>query len=146
VAQLGTGAADTSAHTTAGPVTVQSSVTGLDLGYKTVCAVATGNAFCWGDDQTHQTSASAQVSCVGGPCQTASTAVSLTGTVLETRASRYASYARLADGKVWAWGANGSGQLGHTPGSGGDVGSCDPAAFPGGTDCNPTPTQVQGLP
>ncbi|MGH7296555.1 MAG: hypothetical protein ACRELB_16575, partial [Polyangiaceae bacterium] len=48
--------------------------------------------------------------------------------------------------KVWAWGANGSGQLGHTAGSGGDVGSCDPGAFPGGTVCNATPTQVGGLP
>ncbi|HEY8087992.1 MAG TPA: hypothetical protein VIF09_09105, partial [Polyangiaceae bacterium] len=79
VSQLGTSSDDTSPHTIPVPVTVQSSISSLDFGYRTVCAISSGSAHCWGDDQTHQTSASAPVSCVGGSCQTGSIAVALTG-------------------------------------------------------------------
>jgi hypothetical protein len=147
VAQLGQGTSSAAPNTTPSNVTVLSGVAGLDLGYKTVCAISASHASCWGDDATHQTSAASAASCVGGACQVSAVSVPLgNGNVLETRTSRFSSYAHTNDGKVWAWGANGSGQLGHPAGDGGDVAGCDPGAFPGGTWCNATPTEVVGLP
>ena len=49
------------------------------------------------------------------------------------------SLAIRTDGTVWAWGANGSGQLGHPADTEGDV-ACSTGP------CNPVPKQVQGLP
>ncbi len=54
--------------------------------------------------------------------------------------------ARTQDGKVWAWGDNGVGQLAHAPGSQGDVPGCDMSTFDAGTTCNVKPLQVGGLP
>jgi alpha-tubulin suppressor-like RCC1 family protein len=45
-------------------------------------------------------------------------------------------YARLEDGRVFAWGDNRSGQLGHASGSSGDMPRCTDAA------CNPVPQPV----
>lgn len=49
-----------------------------------------------------------------------------------------------SEGAVWAWGANGSGQLGHAPGvDGGDTATCGPDK---NESCRPTPTRVPGFP
>jgi hypothetical protein len=66
--------------------------------------------------------------------------------VVQLHTAPYASFALTDDGKVWAWGNDGQGQLG-TPADAGAEGGCDPAAFPpSGTICNYAPKQVQGLP
>ena len=57
-----------------------------------------------------------------------------------------AGLALMRDGRVLAWGVNDDAQLGHMPGDGGDVTTCDPVGNPAVTPhCNPTPQPVAGL-
>jgi serine/threonine-protein kinase len=151
VGQLGLGTFDTNAHPVPAAVTIESGqltgVAGMSFGSKTACALALATAYCWGDDETHQTSDSQEGFCGAGsvPCIIDGYRVGLVN-VSEVQASTYATFVRTDDGRVWAWGNNGAGQLGHPPGDAGDEGGCDPAAFPSGTECNAVPLQVQGLP
>ena len=151
VGQLGLGTFDSNANATPTAVTIEqgalAGLAGLDFGHKTVCALALSTVYCWGDDETHQTSAPQEGFCAASvPCIVDGYRVGLLD-VVEVRASRFATFARTVDGRVWAWGNNGSGQLGHEPGDAGDEGGCDPAAFPSsGTLCNAGPAVVQGLP
>jgi alpha-tubulin suppressor-like RCC1 family protein len=148
VGQLGQGTDVPTASPTPALETVQPNPLSFDFGSKTACAITSSAAlFCWGNDETHQTAASTDDVCTAAvACVLNGSAVALTN-VSEVRASTYATFARTGDGGIWAWGNNGAGQLGHLPGSAGDVGGCDPTAFPpGGTLCNSAPTAVQGLP
>ena len=151
VGQLGLGTFNATANATPAAITIESSnltnLAGMDFGYKTACALALATVYCWGDDETHQTNAAQDGFCTANlPCVIDGHAVGLVN-VAEVRASAYTTIARTDDGHVWAWGNNGAGQLGHPPGDAGDVGGCDPTAFPpGGTLCNSGPTTVQGLP
>jgi alpha-tubulin suppressor-like RCC1 family protein len=147
VGQLGQGTDGPGANPTPSPQTITTGTVSVDLGSQTACAIVPGsNLFCWGDDETHQTTASTDPSCTGGlPCTLDGTTVPLSN-VVEVRAGPYSTFARTSDGGIWAWGNNGSGELGHAPGDGGDEGGCDPVAFPGGTVCNAVPSPVLGLP
>lgn len=122
-----------------------SSLTSLDLAHKTGCGITGGQPHCWGDDETHQTTDPTPDTCGSTSCVLAGYAVALFD-VVEVRTSPFVTLARNSTGQVFAWGYNGSGQLAHAPGSAGDVGSCDPALFDGGTVCNPKPVAVGGLP
>jgi alpha-tubulin suppressor-like RCC1 family protein len=145
--QLGQGGDVPTSNPTPSPETLTTSLSSLDFSGETACAItATASLVCWGNDETHQTSAATPDSCTGGvACVLNGVTVPLGG-VVEVRTSQYATFARTSDGGVWAWGHNGAGQLGHVPGMGGDTTGCDPAAFVGGTVCNATPTAVTGLP
>ena len=151
VGQLGLDSIDAGADPTLAPVSIEqgtfSSIAIMDFGYKTACALATARVYCWGDDETHQTSDPTPGFCntTNLPCVVDGYRVGLVN-VAEIHASAYATFARTTDGHVWAWGNNGAGQLGHAPGDAGDEGGCDPATFPSGTDCNEVPAPVQGLP
>jgi serine/threonine-protein kinase len=153
VGQLGRGTYNATANPTPGAVVIESSdlqnVAGMDLGSRTACALALATVYCWGDDETQQTNATPAQDgfCTSNvPCIIDGHAVGLVN-VAEVRASTYATIARGVDGRIWAWGNNGAGQLGHPPGDASDEGGCDPAAFPpSGTLCNGIPVAVQGLP
>jgi alpha-tubulin suppressor-like RCC1 family protein len=151
VGQLGLDSFDSNAHSTPAAVTIEpgtfTNTAALDFGYKTACALAVARVYCWGDDETHQTSDPASGFCTTSnlPCALDGYRVGLLN-VAEIRASTYATFARTTDGRVWSWGNNGAGQLGHAPGDAGDEGGCDLATFPSGTDCNEVPLQVLGLP
>jgi alpha-tubulin suppressor-like RCC1 family protein len=151
VGQLGNGSFDAGPSPMPTPVTIQqgtfTDVAAMDFGYKTVCAVAGGEVYCWGDDETGQTSDPTPGFCTTTnlPCDIDGYRVGLLN-VAEVRASTYSTFARTSDGRVWAWGNNGAGQLGHGPGDGGDEGGCDPSTFPSGTLCNDQQLQVLGLP
>ena len=151
VGQLGLGTFNATANVTPAPVTIESAnlanVASMDFGSRTACALALATIYCWGDDETQQTNATQDGLCTANvPCIIDGHAVGLVN-VTEVRASTYATLARTDDGKVWAWGNNGAGQLGHPPGDAGDEGGCDPTAFPpSGTVCNSIPVAVQGLP
>jgi alpha-tubulin suppressor-like RCC1 family protein len=147
VGQLGLGSDVPTSSPTLALETVTPTPLSLDFGSTTVCAItSSAGLFCWGDDETHQTAASTSTSCTAGvACVPGGSSVALTN-VAEVIASTYATFARTSDGRVWAWGNNGAGQLGHLPGDAGDEGGCDPSAFPSGTECNAVPAQVQGLP
>ncbi len=152
VGQLGFDSFGADASPTPTAVTIEqgtfSSVVAMDFGYKTACALALARVYCWGDDETHQTSDPTPGFCSTSnvPCAIDGYLVDLVN-VAEVRASTYATFARTTDGRVWSWGNNGAGQLGHAPGDAGDEGGCDPSAFPsGGSVCNAVPAVVQGLP
>ena len=145
VAQLGTGTFDSTAHTVPAAVSVQAGIVDLDLRARTVCALSSSSAFCWGDDEAHQTSAAADGVCSGGTACVSNSTLAGVIDVVETRTATYTSYARTASGHVWAWGDNGVGQLGHSPTDAGDEAGCDPGGT-GGAVCNRTPIQVNGLP
>lgn len=151
VGQLGLDGIDASASPTPTAVTIEqgtfNSVVAMDFGYKTACAVAVARLYCWGNDETHQTSDPTPGFCntTNEPCVIEGYRVGLVN-VAEVSASTYATFVRTTDGHVWSWGNNGAGQLGHAPGDAGDEGGCDPSAFPSGTVCNVLPLQVQGLP
>jgi alpha-tubulin suppressor-like RCC1 family protein len=151
VGQLGLDTFDSNPHATPTAIGIQpgtlSSVVTMDFGYKTACAIAMARLYCWGDDETQQTSAPSPGFCTGSnlPCVIDGYRVGLPN-VVDVRASTFATFARTTDGRVWSWGNNGAGQLGHVPGDAGDEAGCDPAAFPSGTDCNLVPLPVQGLP
>jgi alpha-tubulin suppressor-like RCC1 family protein len=146
--QLGIGSSDNNPHPTPAAVTVSnaSAIVAMDIASRTTCAIALTQANCWGDDETHQTAAAqGQLSTCGStPCVLTGTIVPVFN-VVEVKTSPFVTIARTDQGKVYAWGNNGSGQLAHAPGTNGDS-TCDPAAFDGGTACNLTPSQVGGLP
>jgi len=149
VGQLGLGSSDGSADPVPAPVSIEpGNLTGeatMDLGYETVCVIAGGRIYCWGDNETNQTTEVNSGFCGGVPCIVGGVSFPL-GSPTEVHTAPYATYLRTIDGKVWAWGDNGFGQLG-SPLDAGAEGGCDPAGFPpSGTFCNATPVPVQGLP
>ena len=56
------------------------------------------------------------------------------------------SLALGSDGKVYAWGYNGNGQLGHVPLTNGDDGACINSVIDSVGPCNALPAVVNGLP
>jgi alpha-tubulin suppressor-like RCC1 family protein len=145
---LGTGGAfDASNH--AAPIAISvvpGGVVKLATGAETPCGTDTASKlFCWGrndwgaiGDGTFTGSA-----CEGNtPCHTdAIAAVGLTGIELVDTGGSFA-IAKKTDGTLWTWGANLDARLGHTPNTAGDKAMC----ATGTTICNPTPSQVMGLP
>jgi alpha-tubulin suppressor-like RCC1 family protein len=83
----------------------------------------------------------------GSPCQAVPALVGFpvaAGTITQVSAGVDFGLALDSEGAVWAWGANGTGQLGHAPdGDGGDVTTCGPGK---NESCNATPGRVTGLP
>ena len=88
---------------------------------------ADGHVWAWGDNRTGQLGYSG--CSYPNPCPTPTQVAGLAGIVAIT-AGEYHSLALDADGHVWAWGTNTTGQLGYS--------GCSYAC--------PTPTQVAGLP
>lgn len=117
-------------RTSPAPVTGLSAVRQVSAGGVHACAVNTsGTVFCWGDNTAGE---------VGQPMTTTrytmptplpglnASSIAVGGTSSATAFSA----ALTAMGEVWTWGANNSGQLGHSS----------------GTPSVPTPTRVMGLP
>jgi alpha-tubulin suppressor-like RCC1 family protein len=83
----------------------------------------------------------------GSPCQAVPARVTFPGAAAAiTQVSAGVDFGLALDsnGAVWAWGANGTGQLGHLPEpDAGDRATCGPGQS---ESCNPTPTRVPGFP
>lgn len=116
----------------------------LSIHYTHVCGLSSddagaGNVRCWGANDSAQLGPEADggITCVNSvPCVAEPKVVPIQATHVSAGGF---SLAIRTDGTVWAWGANGSGQLGHPAGTEGDV-ACSTGP------CNPVPEQVQGLP
>jgi alpha-tubulin suppressor-like RCC1 family protein len=152
VGQLGLDTYDPNANPTPTAVTIEpgtlTSTATMDFGYKTACALASARLYCWGDDETHQTSDPTPGVCTattGLPCVIDGYRVDLAN-VVDVHTAPYATFARTSDGHVVAWGNNGAGQLGHPPGDAGDEGGCDPTVFSTPSECNANPVVIQGIP
>src|SRR5262249_14223089 len=119
-----------------------------------VCALTkSGSVYCWG--RSEEGVPGTGLSMIGSTpypctpnlqshlCQPVPTKVLGVDHVLQIGAS--AAFVQCAlratDGKVLCWGNSDNGQLGHAPGTAGDM-SCP---MGGGVWCNPTPTVVDGL-
>lgn len=81
------------------------------------------------------------------PCSAEPWTVPLPSRVVLFAAGAGFSVAKTADGRIWAWGANMSGELGHAPQPSSGDSTCtwlyNSAAR---TACNPVPSEVRGLP
>jgi alpha-tubulin suppressor-like RCC1 family protein len=127
------------------PVRVLPGITALDHRSSTSCGIdADGGVWCWG-----QAGLGALGPAEGdaGPCDTMvpcrATAESVgLGSVTQIATGTLFAVALRADGTVWAWGLNDSGQLGHPPGMQGD----GPCQTPATSTCHPAPAQVPGFP
>ncbi len=145
---LGTGGAfDTSNHSAPIAVTVvPGGVVKLATGSETPCGTdSTSKLFCWGRNDW---GAIGDGTFTGSTCESniachtdAIAALGLTTVALVDTGSVFA-VAKKTDGTIWTWGANPDARLGHVPNMGGDKTMC--AA--GTSFCNPTPTQVMGIP
>jgi alpha-tubulin suppressor-like RCC1 family protein len=80
--------------------------------YHSLAAAGDGTAWGWGDNTWGQLGTGAPG---GGTCSCAVRPARVTalGSVTTLAGGWYHSLARRADGTVWAWGANGNGQLGN---------------------------------
>ncbi len=113
-----------------------------------------GTVSCWGQDEWGELGIGFPESdaAVGGcsdevGCFTP-TLLSTLRNVVSVSAAFAQAIALKGDGTVWAWGLNDTARLGHVPGTDGDQSFTPrPNATPIQTAfCNPTPTQVMGLP
>lgn len=110
----------------------------LSGSYVHVCGIAVaGDVKCWGENNYGglgvQPSA-ANETCVNGPCLSTPVAVTLPQVMAKkVVAGVYASYVLTPEGKIFAWGLNNRGQLGHLPRT--TENGCTQA-------CNPAPEEV----
>lgn len=145
---LGTGGAfDTSSH--AAPIAINvvpGGVVALATGYVTPCGTdMSNNLFCWGrnDWGAMGNGTFTGSACEGSvPCHTDAIGVSGLGAVELVDTGGYFAIVKKTDGTIWTWGANLDARLGHMPNTQGDKATC----ASGTTICNPTPTQVMGIP
>lgn len=125
---------------TPAPVLGLSSVTSLSGQALATCAVAGGAAYCWGQNNWGEIgNALAGDVCQGGArCVRAPAKVPLPGNVVQVSCSGANTAARLDDGRLFTWGGNIDGRLGHLPGQQGDLATCGNNT----RRCNPNPTQL----
>jgi alpha-tubulin suppressor-like RCC1 family protein len=109
------------------------------------CALATNKSvWCWGINSSGQLGVGNVNGMDGGTqCQNAEPCAGphpvANGFTADAISASVHTVALRADGTVWGWGPNTSGELGHNPGTGGDTGTP-------GHQFNTSPTQVMGLP
>jgi alpha-tubulin suppressor-like RCC1 family protein len=120
-------------------------VSGLALRFLNPCISLTpsDDMWCWGDVEWGAlgNGGITGTGCTGGvPCATTATKVPGLANVVSIAAGVEYELALTTDGRVWSWGANSDGRLGHAPG-GSDI-QCAGDAGP----CNPTPQPIVGLP
>jgi alpha-tubulin suppressor-like RCC1 family protein len=139
---LGTGVTDAGSQlldTTTPILTTAATISGRSQYDNTFCAASTdGHISCWGGTALgangNGVDAASPAQTVAAPVQLAAPLVKKISVGLET------ALALGNDGKVYAWGQNGFGELTHAPNTAGDS-LCTPTR-----PCNPTPTVVTGLP
>jgi serine/threonine-protein kinase len=148
---LGTGVVDAGSQlldSTTPILTTAATISGRSQYDDIFCAVSTdGHISCWGGSDVGALgngvdgkSASPGQSCSGTHCIAAP--VQIAAPLVKKISVGYETVLALGyDGKVYAWGGNGFGELTHAPGTAGDTLDCKPM-----TPCNPTPTVVTGLP
>jgi alpha-tubulin suppressor-like RCC1 family protein len=125
---------------TPAPVASLPSVTQLSLGPDVACArTTTGRAVCWGEGRSGNLGFDDAGAPPVGPVEIQGlSGVAEVQLALAGEGVRGAgACARKDDGTVLCWGLNNGGELGHAPGTSGDV-TCAAAT------CNPIPTPVPG--
>jgi alpha-tubulin suppressor-like RCC1 family protein len=104
----------------------------------------TGDVYGWGSTIRGSLGGGSEdggASCGGiGPCAGAIQKNPTLKNIRRLAATRYGGLAIDGAGKVWAWGWNAAAQLGHLPGTSGDVKCSD------GEYCQLTPIPFVGLP
>jgi len=104
----------------------------ITAGNAHTCALADGQVYCWGLDNSGQLGYGEATSSVEGDTPMTRGAVPLDGTVVELTAGQYHTCARMDSGDVTCWGSNASGQLGT--GNPDNIGDDEPASAAGPID------------
>lgn len=99
----------------------------------------------WGGNGQGQIARDPDASAACGPfvCEPNRVAIALPGRVVLVAAGLGHSLAKTEDGRVWAWGYNQFGELGHEPASGDSF--CRQPTGAGQGPCRFTPTEIVGL-
>ena len=109
--------------------------------YSNVCALGAGGASkCWGINRYGELGVSPAATPDSGcaddqPCSFPSQSVVPALRAVQLTANQHASYAVTPEGKLYAWGANASGALGHPPTAAENNLQCP-------TPCSPTPVEI----
>jgi alpha-tubulin suppressor-like RCC1 family protein len=123
-----------------------SAVAKVAAGEKFACAVKyDGTVWCWGSNDfgvLGVAPSSADQTCGAHHCNKTPQQITGLTDVASIAAGTQVACAAKKNGSVWCWGKNQYGELGHAPGTAGDV-SCADGSDGGATvSCNPTPAQV----
>jgi alpha-tubulin suppressor-like RCC1 family protein len=151
VGDLGAGPTTTVVQLPPQPVRVLPGITALDHRNDVTCGIdGDGGVWCWGQAGAGALGP-AEGSAGGGDaglcdmmlsCRAAAQNVGL-GPATQIATGTLFAMALLADGTVWAWGLNDSGQLGHPPDVDGGDTPCPATPM---SPCHPAPAQVLGFP
>jgi alpha-tubulin suppressor-like RCC1 family protein len=111
--------------------------------YTHICALdATGSAWCWGTNVRHELGHMAGVTCTSSTkCTATPTKVQSVPALAEIAPGFLFTVALAQDGRVFTWGTNQKGLLGHVPGTMADV-DCPAGGDLDATKCNPDPKRV----
>jgi alpha-tubulin suppressor-like RCC1 family protein len=109
--QLGVGSTDDSV-TPVTPVGMDSGVTAIDANWTHVCAIKSGEVYCWGDSNNGRLGDGRAIVNSQGPQLTPVKVVNLTN-VTAIAVGRSHSCAIVRTAERWCWGSNDHGQLGN---------------------------------
>ncbi len=107
--QLGTGAAGGPRTSPAAVVGLPATPSDLALGSDHTCAIASSNLYCWGDNQAGQLG----LGMIGASAVATPSLVALPAAASQVATFGSTTCAIVADGRVYCWGENGFGQVGH---------------------------------
>jgi alpha-tubulin suppressor-like RCC1 family protein len=113
--ELGNGSSDENAHSSPTKVRNLSTATAVGAGTEHALAVAGGNVYAWGDNQTSELGASTTTTCGAytSPCSTVPVKVPRFDGVKAVAGGSGYSLAIKMDGTAWGWGNDGYGELGN---------------------------------
>ena len=132
--------ADSAERSTPAPVPGMQNATAIAARSAHACALVGGVPSCWGLNTWGEVGDGlGGVPCANGlRCQSSPIAIAALQNIVQIATGDQHTVARSADGRLFSWGRNTDGRLGHTPGTSGDIATCGAVS----KRCNPNPTPL----